>query len=295
MPEERSPDAGGHLDLRGRRIWWERFGHGRAETIVLLNGLAMHTKAWYPFLDQLHPEFDVLLYDYPGQGASSSDDLPVTLPELAEELCAVADHLHIARLHVMGISYGGFVALEFARLFWQRLHTLVLSGILLTREELFEMYEALSLRFYRGGPDVFALYTHYMYEKIFGEAFVRRARERLDGMRERFFDRYRDRVHSLVRLTDAQDPFFADLDRNEPAYRAIPTPTLIMPGAQDRCIPPWVQRKITGILPRTRVLEVPESGHVVHLEAPAFFFGNLRAFLRAKALDFEAVATEVPA
>ena len=36
----------------------------------------MHTKAWYPFLDDL-PGYDVLLYDYLGQGASSSPDEPV--------------------------------------------------------------------------------------------------------------------------------------------------------------------------------------------------------------------------
>jgi hypothetical protein len=31
------------------------------------------------------------------------------------------------------------------------------------------MYQDISLRFYRAGPEVFELYTHYMYEKIFGE------------------------------------------------------------------------------------------------------------------------------
>ena len=35
------------------------------------------------------------------------------------------------------------------------------------------MYEAISLRFYRVGPERFDLYTHYLYEKIFGEPFVR--------------------------------------------------------------------------------------------------------------------------
>ena len=100
------------------------------------------------------------------------------------------DEVGIGALHLMGISYGGFVSLEFARLHHDRLHTLTLSGILLEPEELFEMYEALSLLFYRRGPEVFDIYTHYLYEKIFGEAFVRKVtREGLEPMRQRFVER----------------------------------------------------------------------------------------------------------
>ena len=189
----------------------------------------------------------------------------------------------------MGISYGGFVGLEYARLYQDRLHTLMLSGILLSHETLFEMYEDLSLRFYRAGPDAFDLYTHYMYEKIFGEAFVAAVgRARLETMRQRFHDRFRDQVHSLVRLTEAQDPFFAALDGNLPGYRAIATPTLVVAGAEDRAIPPWVQRKICDILPHTRFMMVEGSGHVVYLEKPDAFWGTLLRFAAAKTTAFDA-------
>jgi 3-oxoadipate enol-lactonase len=140
--------------------------------VCLFNGLAMHTKAWYPFLPQLLGDFDVLLYDYPGQGESSADDVAITIPGMAGYLAAIMGELGVPKVHAMGISYGGFVAEEFARLHQDRLHTLTLSGILLSRETLFAMYQAVSLRFYHGGPDLFPLYTHYMYEKIFGEDFV---------------------------------------------------------------------------------------------------------------------------
>ena len=43
------------------------------------------------------------------------------------------------------------------------------------------MYEDISLRFYRSWPEVFELYTHYMYEKIFGESFVPRSRTSSTG------------------------------------------------------------------------------------------------------------------
>ena len=79
------------------------------------------------------------------------------------------------------------------------------------------MYEDLSLRFYRGGEAAFDLYTHYMYEKIFSERFVRTLTpEQLEVMRQHFFDRYARQTHCLIRLTEAQDPFFAALDDNLP-------------------------------------------------------------------------------
>ena len=291
MPEQPVPTQQGYIEADGHRIHWEYFGDGSREAVCLLNGLAMHTKAWYSFLPLLQPEFDVLLYDYLGQGESSEPDEPYSITRFADYLTMIADRIGIPRLHLMGISYGGFVALEYARLYQQRLHTLTLSGILLSREELFEMYEALSLLFYRRGPEVFDIYTHYLYEKIFGEPFLRKVgREGLEPMRQRFEERYKGRLHCLIRLTEAQDPLFAALDANMPGYRAVTTPTLMMPGSQDRAVPLWQQRRLMDVLPNARWHEIPECGHVVYLERTDIFFGTLKAFMRAKSLEFTPAA-----
>jgi pimeloyl-ACP methyl ester carboxylesterase len=291
MPESPTPDRSGHLARGDHQIWWEFFGDGSREVIVLLNGLAMHTKAWYGFLDELRPNYDVLLYDYLGQGQSSCPDEPYSIPDFARCLAAIMDHLEVRRIHLLGISYGGFIALDFARLFQERLHTLTLSGILLSHERQFQMYQDMSLRFYRGArdidPEVLELYTHYLYEKIFGENFLRSLPEgALESMRTRFFERYRDRVHCLVRLTEAQNPFFDGLDPLLPEFRAIQTPTLIVAGGQDRAIPLWQQRKLLDVIPDTRLLVIEGAGHVVYLEEREAFFGVLRAFLGSGRTDF---------
>ena len=281
------PDRSGHLEHGNHRIWWEHFGDREREAVVLLNGLAMHTGAWQGFLDDLRPDFDVLLYDYLGQGRSSCPDEPYSIPDFCHHLTAILDHLGIGRVHVMGISYGGFIALDYGRLYQERLHTLTLSGILLSHERQFAMYQDLSLRFYRAGAEVFELYTHYLYEKIFGEAFLRAVpEEALETMRRRFHERYRDRVWCLQRLTEAQDPFFDGLDRRLPEYRAIRTPTLMLAGGQDRAVPPWQQRKVCDVLEDARFEIVKGSGHVVYLERRQHFFATLKAFLQAKATDF---------
>ena len=283
-----TPDAEGVVQADGHRLHWERFGRGGRETVCLLNGLAMSTRSWYSFVPRLIDQYDVLLWDYLGQGGSSCDDVPYDIPRFGDYLTMIVDELGIDRFHLCGISYGGFVGLDYARRYQHRLHTLTISGILLSHEELFQMYEDLSLRFYRSSLEVFEVYTHYMYEKIFGEAFARAVKGGLNTMREKFYDRFKDSRHCLVRLTEAQDPFFAALDSRLPQYRAIQTPTLIIAGAEDRAIPPWVQRKLCDILPRTRFELVPDCGHVVYLEQPDVFFGNLRRFMQSKALEYDA-------
>jgi len=125
-----------------------------------------------------------------------------------------------------------------------------------------------------------------MDEKIFGERFAREYRDRLEPMGVRFHERYQDRRHCLIRLTEAQNPCFADLDRNLPAYRAIGTPVLVMAGAEDRAIPPWVQQKLTGILPSVRFEAVAACGHVVYLEQSDLLFANVITFARTRRTDF---------
>jgi pimeloyl-ACP methyl ester carboxylesterase len=213
--------------------------------------------------------------------------VPYSIPQFARYLALIMDENGVAKIHPMGISYGGFIALEFARLYPERLHTLILSGILASREKLFQMYQDISLRFYRGTEGEFELYTHYMYEKIFSERFVSTiSDEQLAAMRQRFYDRYIDYRYCLIRLTEAQDPFFETIDERVAGYREVTAPTLILAGAHDRAIPLWQQEKLADIFPNSRYELVPESGHVVYIERPDVFFPTLKAFMAAKSVDF---------
>jgi len=278
------PAKCGYVHVEDKPFYWEFYGTGERDAVCLLNGVAMSTRSWFPSLPLVLDEYDVILYDYWGQGNSFSEDVPYSIPRFCDALTLVVNELGISRFHIMGISYGGFIALDYARLYQERLHTMTLSGILLTHERLFEMYRDLSMRLYETGQ--MELYAHYLYEKIFGETFVRRVGAQLAVMCQKMVERYTPLRHCLIRLTAAQDRLFADLDQNLTGYCAIRVPTLIMAGAEDRTIPPWVQKKICSILPNTRYEAIPDSGHVVYLEKPALFFGALKAFAKARSLDF---------
>jgi len=273
-----APLREGRLAHGGHGYHWELYGTGGHETVCLFNGLAMSTKSWLSFLPEMG-ERDVLLYDYLGQGASDDADVPNAISAFGDALAAILDAEGIARVHAIGVSYGGFVAAEFARRHPARAASLTLSGILLTQETLFVMYQDVSLRFYAGGPPLFDLYTRYLYEKIFGEEFVARVGPKLESMRRGFNDRYASRIEALVRLTKAQDSFFAALEENAASYAAIPCPVLVLAGAEDRAIPPSQQRRIPTVIPHAVYEEIPGAGHVVYLERPDIFWPRLRRFL----------------
>ncbi|HKJ26490.1 MAG TPA: alpha/beta hydrolase [Anaerolineales bacterium] len=290
MNEKASPDRSGTILVEDgtRQIYWEYFGRGEREVVVFLNGLAMLTKSWYRTVPYLHPDYDVLLYDYFGQGQSSQEDEPYYIPKFAEYLIRVMDEIGVEKIHPIGVSYGGFIAADLGRLFQDRLHTLTLSGILLTRETLFQMYQDISLRFYHSTDEVFDIYTQYLYEKTFGENIASKIYgEAMEKGRAKFYDRYKDKKYCLVRLTEAQNPFFENIDQAPDAYRNIHTPTFIMAGDQDRAIPPWQQAKMVDILPNSRLVMVPECGHMTYMERPDFFWPQIRNFFEAKTIEFE--------
>ena len=256
----------------------------------MLNGVAMAIPGWYRNLPELQPDYDVLLYDYFGQGKSSQEDEPYYIDRFADYLIAIMDELDIERIHPIGVSYGGFIAAELGRLHQDRLHTLTLSGILLTCETHFQMYQDLSLLFYQSPDPAFDIYTHYMYEKMFGEDFAGKLYgDKMQRMRNGFLKAYHGKEYCLIRLTEAQNPLFEHIDNDPDAYRHIQTPTLLLTGDQDRAIPPWQQAKLLDILPNSRQIVLPDSGHMTYMERPDIFWPVVRRFIAAKSLSFEEV------
>ena len=114
-------------------------------------------------------------------------------------------------------------------------------------------------------------------------------------MRQRFYDRYIDYRYCLIRLTEAQDPFFDTIEERVKGYRKVTAPTLILAGAHDRAIPLWQQEKLAEIFPNSRYELVADSGHVVYIERPDIFFPALKSFMAAKSVDFDMPTGEAPA
>ena len=90
--------------------------HGSGEPLVLVHGVTHRRQAWYPVLDQLAEQREVILVDLPGHGESDpfvTDGLPVVEAMRRDFRQFLADQ-QLDRPHVAGNSLGGRVALHAA-------------------------------------------------------------------------------------------------------------------------------------------------------------------------------------
>jgi pimeloyl-ACP methyl ester carboxylesterase len=87
--------------------------HGAGEPLVLLHGVTHRRQAWYPVVDELAEQREVVLVDLPGHGQSPPfvlDGLSVK-DALRRDFEAFLHDAGLDRPHVAGNSLGGLIAL----------------------------------------------------------------------------------------------------------------------------------------------------------------------------------------
>src|ERR671933_1521501 len=105
----------GYVDYRGYRTWYRIVG-GRGSGAVPL--LALHggpgsTHNYFAPLERLAPERPVVLYDQIGCGRSDRPaDVEWSVELFRAEVAAVREQLGLDRMHLLGTSWGGMLALE---------------------------------------------------------------------------------------------------------------------------------------------------------------------------------------
>jgi pimeloyl-ACP methyl ester carboxylesterase len=114
------------VDIGPAELDYEREGSGQPLLLIMgMSGTALH---WgEPFLTALRHEFDVIVYDHRGVGASSRLDGPITTAQMAADAAGLLTALDIDSAHVLGTSMGGMVAQELALANPERVRTLVLG------------------------------------------------------------------------------------------------------------------------------------------------------------------------
>lgn len=75
----------------------------------------------------LAQSLELIRLDNRGCGESTIPDQPFTIEDMAGDTLALFDHLDLDSAHVLGLSMGGFIALEMAAMAPQRIKSLVLA------------------------------------------------------------------------------------------------------------------------------------------------------------------------
>ena len=94
--------------------------------LLLCNGIGASLELFQPFVDVLDPRRPVIRFDMPGIGGSPAPVIPYHLHTLAPLLAGLLDQLGYAQADVLGISWGGGLAQQFALSRPDRVRRLVL-------------------------------------------------------------------------------------------------------------------------------------------------------------------------
>ena len=87
---------------------------GTGEPVIFLHGAGAGAITWYPSIHAISKNFQVIAPDIVGYGESDKPDAPYNRPYFSKWLKDFLKELKIAKAHIVGLSQGGAIALQFA-------------------------------------------------------------------------------------------------------------------------------------------------------------------------------------
>ena len=245
---------------------------GTGPPIVWIQGLNADHTAWASQVAAFRDGYDCIALDNRDVGQSWRATTPYTIAEMAEDVRAVLDDAAVLDAHVVGLSMGGVIAQELALRYPEWVRSLVLVSTFARPDpRLMAIMEAWRVIYPVLGPSDFARQS---WPWLFSWRFF----ERPNALRN--LQRYAENAphpqepEAFVRQIDAQ----AGQDRRE-RLGALRVPTLVIAGAEDALVPPYLGRELAEHIPDAQYAELPGVGHSANLEGRGEFNRVVREFL----------------
>ncbi|MFC4562237.1 alpha/beta fold hydrolase [Nocardiopsis mangrovi] len=255
-------------------VHWTARGQG--DPVVLIHGTPFSSRVWHATATALSAHHTVYLWDLPGFGATTEDEITdVSLRAQQAAFTALLHHWDLDRPSVVAHDIGGAVALR----------TTLLDGIAYRRLALLDAvalnpWGSAFFRLVHDNPEVFDALPAHIHEALV-RAYI------ADGTRTAPAPDYTD---ALVRpwLGDrGQRAFYrqiaqADQEHTremEDRYRDLDIPVLVAWGSEDTWLPAEHARRLTDAIPTARLRLIPNAGHLVQHDAPEHLAKLLTEFL----------------
>ncbi len=256
--------------VNGVRLAYEVLGEG--EPLALLNGVMMTMTSWGLQTRELATQHRVLLHDFRGQLKSERPPGPYSLKLHASDFAALLDHLGIDSIHLVGTSYGGEVAMEFAIDHPDRVRSLTLIACVSEVGEELRVKIERWMRMARQDRD--SLYQETLADNYSSE-FVTEHPELIAAATERLRGFDDDWFRALIDLCGS----FQTLDRS-PRLATIRRPVLVVAAELDTLKPPRYSEIIASRIPGAELQVIKGAGHAVVIERPAEINEAIAAFIR---------------
>lgn len=111
------------IDVRGLRVAYRRQGSG--PPVVFLHGAGL-TRRWLPIYEILSQQVDLIAPEHPGFGESELPDWMTDFIDLSAHYSDLLAALDLDAVHLVGYSFGGWIAAEFAALYPEKVKSLTL-------------------------------------------------------------------------------------------------------------------------------------------------------------------------
>ena len=264
----------GTVQANGQQLYYEV--HGDGPPLVLVMGIGYDSSLWtLAQVPALSTQFQVVLVDNRDAGRSSKASHPYRIADMADDLAGLLDALGIARSHLLGLSMGGMIALEFALRHPDRLDRLVLTGTGAAPAR--AAVDPIRIWSWVKTNDATGeVFGGQQFVSLFSTSFLRNHQAVRDTAELLASNPHPMSPEAYQRQADAYGQFDA-LDR----LGAINAPTLVIVGEQDLLTPPWIAKEVAAAIPGARfeVIRGDGSSHLVPIERPDDFNRLVSDFL----------------
>jgi len=251
------------------RIAVERVGEG--PLVVFLHGIGGNRTNWRDQLSVFARDFHAVAWDARGYGDSDDYEGPLDFGNFADDLCRVLDHFDVTRAHLVGLSMGGMIALDFATRYADRVATLTLCDSLPGFTHLSEAQRAEFIRL-RQEPLLAGKEPSDMAPAVARSLLGKNPRA---GSYERLVESM-SALHkqSYLKTIAGSANYGRKLD-----LESIAVPTHVVVGDEDTLTPPAMSREIARRIPEARLTIIEGAGHLSNIEQPEAFNRAVLDFL----------------
>ncbi|WP_307861750.1 alpha/beta fold hydrolase [Nocardioides xinjiangensis] len=272
-----------HVVVHGHRRAYVRAGSG--PVVLLLHGLGCDHTTWDAVIDSLARTHTVIAPDLLGHGASDKPRGDYSVAGYANGVRDLLTVLGVDSATVVGHSFGGGVAMQFAYQFPGLTERLVLVGSGGLGPEVSPAIRANTTPGWQHAMGVLAAPG---VRHLAGTTMRLLARSGVRGLRDLgeaadVYDSFRDRharaaIRHVVRaVVDWKGQVITMADR---AYLTEAMPICVVWGADDRVIPASHADNTRELAPGARIEVVPNAGHFPHKDHPERFAKIVRDFIR---------------
>jgi proline-specific peptidase len=274
----------GYVSFRGFRTWYRTLGDLRGQTpLLLLHGGPGVPHQSLETLASFASSRPLVFYDQLGCGLS---DRPTeaslwSLELFLEELAALRSALGLTAVHLLGHSWGGLLAMEYALQQPAGLQSLVLVGAPACASTMFEQQRQLQEQL---PADVLATLRRHQAagttaDPEFWAAW--RVWEQRHVYRPQPWPAFLERAYAGMNLDLLRQMWTTQLNGWDirPRLGGIDVPTLIVAGRFDGQVPPSEAAFLHQGIRGSQLAIFEHSSHHPHAEEAAHFEGELQAFL----------------